>query len=109
MPTKPNLPDFTGMSLDDDEVRDAIREMALDVVRSMRKMYNMGDPSIRMQIGKAFMPLLIKAMSKDQESEDIAVLKQQMSVMQEAIANTTPTRLKVVNGEIIDEDSPPNG
>lgn len=108
MPT-PNLPDFSGMSLDSDEVREALQAFALDVIAGMRKMYNMGDPSLRIQIGKAFMPLLVKSMSKDQESDDIANLKQQLATIQEQITNTTPTRLKVVNGEVIDEDTPPSG
>lgn len=108
MPRKPEF-NLDGLSLEDDEVRAAIQELALDVVKSMRTMYNMGDPGLRLQIGKAFMPLLVKAMSKDQESEDIAMLKEQLAAIQEQITNTAPTRLKVVNGEVIAEDTPPNG
>lgn len=105
MAAKPPI-DLSGMSLDSDEVRDAIHSFALDVIAGMRRMFDMGDPTLRMQIGKAFMPLLVKAMSKDQESEDIAELKKQMTAMHEVIANG-PTRLRVVNGEPIMEDEPP--
>lgn len=96
-------------ALDSQEVKDAMEQLALEVLRGTMKMYRMGPPTQRMQIAKTLIPLLVRQMKKDQESEEITALRQQMNDLHNEIIKTSPTRLRVVNGEVevIEEDAPP--
>ncbi len=91
--------------LDDDEVRAAIKSLALNAIKELETIMRMGDLTIKLQVGKAILPHLVRAMNKDQENEEISVLKEKMAEMESAIKGTSTTRLRVVNHNI-PEDTP---
>lgn len=104
MPTNNPLSDIVAMK--DDDIQDAVKQFALEVLTGLRKQFKAGTPQVKLQIGKALLPHIVRSLNTDGEAEEMTILKQQMADMHNAILGTQSTKLHVVNGEVITEDSP---
>lgn len=104
MPKNDPIADIVAMK--DDDIQDEVKQFALEVLTGLRRQFKMGNPTVKLQIGKALLPHIVRSLNNDAEAEEMTILKQQMADMHNAILGTQSAKLTVVNGEVITEDTP---
>lgn len=112
--TPPTLDDVTEL-LDDASpssvVRIALDEMLLDVIAQVKHDLATGNPKVRQQLAKTFLPSIMNMASKETKDTDTELddLRAQMNDLHAQMFSAPPTQYEPASTHVPDEDDLPEG
>lgn len=93
-------------ALDDDEVRLAVKSLALKVLSDVTRLFDYGDPAIKLSVARTLLPSLVKSLATKDENAEVRLMKEQLDTMMQEMRDSRVTRVKVLPGTPIPIDKP---